>query len=30
LLFLEHNFPPFVGVFPLLPFEGLDSCKDIV
>jgi hypothetical protein len=30
LLFLEHNFPPFVGVFPLLPFEGLDSWKDIV
>jgi hypothetical protein len=30
LLFLGHNFPPCVGVFPLLSFEGLDSWKDIV
>jgi hypothetical protein len=27
LLFLWCNFPPCVGVFPLLSFEGLDSWK---
>jgi hypothetical protein len=30
LLFLRHNFPPCVGVFPLLFFEGQDLWKDIV
>jgi hypothetical protein len=29
-LFLEGSFPPCVGVFPLLSFEGLDLWKDIV
>ena len=28
--FLERSFPPCVGVFPLLSFEGLDSWKDTV
>jgi hypothetical protein len=30
LLFLEHSFPPCVGVFPLLSFEGMDLWKDTV